>query len=393
MSFRKITDKIYLVGAVDWDRRLFDELIPLPSGTTYNSYLIKGSEKNILIDTVDPPKSDELLENLERLGIDRIDYIVCQHAEQDHSGSIPFVLKKYPSAKVITNEKCKELLIEHLRVTENDFVVVKDNEEFIAGDITLRFIFAPWVHWPETMLTYYIQEEALFTCDMFGSHLATHHLYSDEDDRFKLAAKRYFAEIMLPFRNHIRKHLEKIAAQRVEMILPSHGPVHRRPDIALEFYKEWSSENTKQLVLIPYVSMHDSTKGMVKNLLFELSQRGIDAVPVNLSDTDLGEFAMYLIDASVVVFGVPTVLGGPHPVVAYAAMLMNSLRAPTKGIGFVGSFGWGGKAEEVIRNLLQNIKYNDLGSVFVKGVLKSVEQEKISMLAENIAGFIRNIKN
>ncbi|MCX7958327.1 MAG: FprA family A-type flavoprotein, partial [Deltaproteobacteria bacterium] len=181
MAARKITDRIFLVGAIDWDRRLFDELIPLPAGTSYNSYFIKGTEKNILIDTVDPSKADELFENLDNLGIDRIDYVVCQHAEQDHSGSIPLVLQKYKTAKVVTNEKCKELLIEHLGLTDNDFLVIKDNEEFSAGDMTLKFIFAPWVHWPETMLTYYAEEKALFTCDMFGAHLATHHLYSDED--------------------------------------------------------------------------------------------------------------------------------------------------------------------------------------------------------------------
>ncbi len=392
MALRQIKGSIYSVGVIDWDRRLFDELIHLPAGTTYNSYLIKGSEKVILIDTVDPSKFEEFIENINNLGVDKIDYIVCQHAEQDHSGSIPMILKRYPSAEIITNEKCKDLLIEHLDLNGSSFVIVNDGDELKIGDVSLKFIFAPWVHWPETMLTYYIRENALFTCDMFGSHLATHHLYSDEDDRLKLSAKRYFAEIMLPFRSHIRKHLEKIANYKIDMILPSHGPIHRKPEIILDYYRSWSSDETSSLVLVPYVSMHDSTEIIVKSMISELSKRDVDVFPINLAEIDIGEFAMCLIDASVVVFGVPTVLAGPHPIVAYSAMLMNALRPPTKGIGFVGSFGWGGKTEEVMRNLLQNIRYQDLGSIFIRGVPKREDRDKINIFSEKISLFIKDIK-
>lgn len=384
MAYRKISDKIYWVGAIDWDRRLFDELIPLPMGTTYNSYLIKGSEKNILIDTVDPPKADELFENLKNLGVDRIDYIVCQHAEQDHSGSIPFVLKRFQGSKVITNEKCRDLLVEHLGIHKDDVITIKDDEEFNLKDITLKFIFAPWVHWPETMLTFFKEEGALFTCDMFGSHLATHNLYADEDERLRLAAKRYFAEIMLPFRANIRKHLEKISQYKIDLILPSHGPVHRKPEIPLSYYREWSSDELKPLVIIPYVSMHDSTEGMVKFLETELNRRGIGVVPINLAESDIGEFAMYLLEASTVIFGSPTVLAGPHPLVAYAALIFNALRPATRFVGFIGSFGWGGKTEEILKSLISNVKYTDAGSVFIKGVLKEESKAMLSKLTDKI---------
>lgn len=384
MAYRKISDKIYWVGAIDWDRRLFDELIPLPMGTTYNSYLIKGSEKNILIDTVDPPKADELFENLKNLGVDRIDYIVCQHAEQDHSGSIPFVLKRFQGSKVITNEKCRDLLVEHLGIHKDDVITIKDDEEFNLKDISLKFIFAPWVHWPETMLTFFKEEGALFTCDMFGSHLATHNLYADEDERLRLAAKRYFAEIMLPFRANIRKHLEKISQYKINLILPSHGPVHRKPEIALSYYREWSSDELKPLVIIPYVSMHDSTEGMVKFLETELNRRGIGVVPINLVESDIGEFAMYLLEASTVIFGSPTVLAGPHPLVAYAALIFNALRPATRFVGFIGSFGWGGKTEEILKSLISNVKYTDAGSVFIKGVLKEESKAMLSKLTDKI---------
>ncbi len=381
MAIRKITDKIFLVGAIDWDRRLFDELIPLPMGTSYNSYLIKGSMANVLIDTVDPSKADELLENLSHSGIDHLDYIVCQHAEQNHSGSIPYILKKFPGSKVLTNEKCKGLLIEHIGLKDEDLVIVKDDEELNLRDISLKFIFSPWVHWPETMHTYFKEENALFSSDIIGSHMAKYNIFSDMDNETELSAKRYFAEIMLPFRNHIRKHLEKLRNYRIEYILPSHGPVHRGSLKILNLYRRWSSDEVISLVLIPYVSMHDSTEQMVKYLLGSLISRGIDAMPINLAESDIGEFAMRLIDASTVIFAAPTVLAGPHPVVAYSALIMNALRPPTKNIGFIGSFGWGGKTEEVLRSLISNIKYNDVGSVFIKGCLK----EEGKTLLENMA--------
>lgn len=384
MSVKRITERIFQVGVVDWDRRLFDELIPLPRGTSYNSYLIKGKDKNILIDTVDLRKTDELFENLDSLNINRIDYVVCQHAEQDHSGSIPAILRRFTGAKVITNEKCRDLLVEHFRLKEEDFVLVKDDEALKIGDITLRFIFAPWVHWPETMLTYLEEDKSIFTCDMFGSHLATYHIFSDDDPGTFIESKRYFAEIMLPFRNHLRRHLDRITSCDIEYILPSHGPVHRRPFTILDYYKRWSSDRTTPIVLIPYVSMYGSTANMVKYLANHLELKGLAVIPLNLTETDVGEFATHLIDASTVIFATPTLLGGPHPVVAYAALLMNALRPPTKYIGFVGSYGWGGKTEDVLRGFIANIKYNYIGSVFTKGCPKESTLKDLKNMAERI---------
>ncbi|MCD6572693.1 MAG: MBL fold metallo-hydrolase, partial [Thermoplasmata archaeon] len=206
MAVKKILDGIYSVGAIDWHRRLFDELIPLPHGTSYNAYLIKD-EKIVLIDTVDPSKSKELLANLDELGVDRIDYIIAQHAEQDHSGSLPAVIQKYPTAKIVTNSKCKNMLLDLLPLNEEDFIEVKDGEELSIGSRTLKFIFAPWVHWPETMLTYLKEDGILFTCDLFGSHMATSKMYVSNDALILQEAKRYYAEIMMPFASNIKKHL------------------------------------------------------------------------------------------------------------------------------------------------------------------------------------------
>ncbi|TET38171.1 MAG: MBL fold metallo-hydrolase, partial [Dehalococcoidia bacterium] len=202
MAVREIKHNIYSVGAIDWDRRLFDALIPLPDGTSYNSYLIKGSEKTALIDTVDPTMEDVLINHLNRLRVENINYVVAHHAEQDHSGAIPRVLEKYPQAKVIVTPRCKEMLIDLLLIPEERFITVNDKETVSLGDKTLEFIHAPWVHWPETMLTYLREDKILFPCDFFGSHLATTDLYVTDEGQVYEAAKRYYAEIMMPFRTN-----------------------------------------------------------------------------------------------------------------------------------------------------------------------------------------------
>jgi len=147
MKARKIIEKVYWLAAVDWDRRLFDALIPLPDGTSYNAYLIEGTEKTALLDTVDPTMTNVLLEQLR--DVKNIDYIVCHHVEQDHSGSIPDVLERYSSAKVIISTRGKEMLIDHLHIPEDRIITIEDGETLSLGDKTLKFVYTPWVHWPD----------------------------------------------------------------------------------------------------------------------------------------------------------------------------------------------------------------------------------------------------
>ena len=151
MKPRKLKANIYWVGAVDWDRRLFDELIPLPDGTSYNAYLVKGSEKTALIDTVDPPMKNVLIDNLGQLDVKNIDFVIANHAEQDHSGKLPQILKRYPDAMVVATPKCKSLLMDLLLIPESKIITVEDRETLSLGDKTLEFIHAPWVHWHACM--------------------------------------------------------------------------------------------------------------------------------------------------------------------------------------------------------------------------------------------------
>jgi flavorubredoxin len=388
---REIKKNIFAVGSIDWDRRLFDELIPLPDGTTYNSYLIKGSEKTALIDTVDPVKEKELLENLDEAGINKIDYIIANHAEQDHSGVITTLLKKFPEAKVLTNQKCKDMLMDLLLIPSEKFLTVNDGEKISLGDKTLEFIFAPWVHWPETMLTYLVEDKILFPCDLFGSHLASSELYAVDESKVYSGAKRYYAEIMMPFRNHIKKHLEKLSSYDIKIIAPSHGPIYDKPEFILNAYKDWISDNAKPEVILPFVSMHDSTKKMVEHLISALIKRNIKVIPFNMTRTDIGELAMALVDASTMVIASPIVLGGPHPQVLYAVYLTNLLRPKLKHVSVIGSYGWGGRMLEIIKDMTSNLKIELIDPVIIKGYPKENDFKMLDKLADNILLKIKNL--
>jgi len=382
MKPRAISDGVLALAAIDWDRRLFDSLIPLPDGTSYNAYLVQGNEKTALLDTVDPTKTDELMSQL--AGIDRIDFVVSHHAEQDHSGAIPVVLAKYPNAKLVASTRAKGMLLDLLEIPEERIITVEDGEELSLGDRTLRFVYMPWVHWPETMATYLPQDRILFTCDLFGSHLATSDLYADEERVYE-PAKRYYAEIMMPFRRAIRKHLERVRKIAPALIAPSHGPIYKRPAFIIDAYDEWVSAPPKNRVILPYITMHGSTGSMVEHFVGALMERGVEVEQFNLTTTDIGKLAISLVDAATIVVGTPTVLGGPHPSVLGAAHLAAALNPKLRFATVIGSYGWGGKAAEQIATIIERADIEVLSPVLCKGLPREADFAALESLAQTIA--------
>ena len=386
MEARKIKEGIYWVGAVDWDRRMFDDLIPLPDGTSYNAYLAQGSEKTVLIDTVDPEMSQVLLDRLSQLGTKHIDYIVTNHAEQDHSGTLPQILEKHPEAQVVCTPKCKKMLVGLQLAPQDRFLTVEDGATLSLGGRTLEFIHAPWVHWPETMLTYLCEDEILFPGDLFGSHLATTDLYVTDEGRVYEAAKRYYAEIMMPFAKIIQKHLTKVQGYKISLIAPSHGPMYDRPEFILDSYQDWVLSNPKNIVVLPYISMHGTTREMVEYLVDALTEKGVTVELFNLAVADIGKLAMALVDAATIVIGSPTVLGGAHPKVVYATYLANALRPKVKFVSIIGSYGWGGRMVQQLADLIPNLEVEILDPVVVKGTPGDEDFEALGELAAMIAG-------
>jgi flavorubredoxin len=384
MTLKEIKNNIFYCGLNHRERRMFDELIPLPMGTTYNSYLIKASEKTVLVDTMYPPKADEFLQKLDDAGVTNIDYIVCNHGEQDHSGSLPKLVKKYPNAIILTNPKCKEIIQEMLHIEEEKFQVVADGEEISLGDKTLKFIFAPWVHWPDTMFTYVKEDNVLFTCDFLGSHSPFENVFAVESEALLLGAKRYYAEIMMPFRNFCKKYVQRIKEMNVDMIMTSHGPVYKNPDYILNAYEKWTADEVANEVIIPYVSMYESTKEMVNYMCEKLSDKGITVKPFDVVNEDLGELAMELVEAATVVFGTSMVLAGPHPAAVTAAYLAGLLRPKAKFVAFIGSYGWGGVLTGKLEEALSNLKCEKLETVLVKGKPRKEDFERLDVLIEAI---------
>ncbi len=380
---RTIHGDVLWVGAVDWHRRLFDSLIPLPDGTSYNAYLVRGTNATALLDSVDPSMGAVLEGHLAQVG--KIDYLVHHHVEQDHSGFLPELLKRYPEATVIASPTGKPMLAEHLGIATDRIRAVNDGERIDLGGKTLRFLHTPWVHWPETMCTFLEEEGILFSCDFFGSHLATSDLLVTDEERVREAAKRYYAEIMMPFRTPIRKNLEKIAPLDIRMIAPSHGPIYARPKMIVDEYRRWSDDRPGNETVVAHVSMHGSTARLADALVGQLARQGVTVHHFDLAVADIGKLAMALVDARSVVLGTPTVHAGPHPLAVSAAYLVNALRPKVAVAGLFGSYGWGSRSMEMLAAGLGNLKVKLLDPVHCKGLPGPDDIAAMVRMAESIA--------
>ncbi|MDI9619293.1 MAG: FprA family A-type flavoprotein [Candidatus Nezhaarchaeota archaeon] len=384
-----MADGVYWVGSRDWSRRLFDSLIPLPKGTSYNSYLIVGDGGEALIDTVNPGFELELEEKLRGLtDPGGISYIVMNHAEPDHAGAIPHMLKIASKAKLVTTSQGASMAQALYRVQPDRVMVVRDGEAVNLGGKTLRFIEAPMLHWPETMFTYLEEEGILFSCDFFGSHLAGG-LYSDEVEDLLVHARRYWGEIMMPFRAMAQRALQRVEKLDVRLIAPSHGPVHRHPKQILEAYRRWAGGETRRKVTVVYVSMWGSTELMVKRAVETLEAENVEVAVHNLEVADVGEAVADLVDSRAIVLGAPTVLGGAHPIAFHIAHLVGSLRPPAKFALLLGSYGWGGGAVKQLGKTLEGLKLEVVGSVEVKGSPTAEDLKRVAEAAEALAEKVR----
>ncbi len=394
MAVREICPNIYAVGTINWDLRCFDALMPTPRGSSYNAYFVKGSEKTALIDTSEVTDEAEFITNLMKLKLDSLDYVICLHAEQDHSGLLPLLLNVFPMAKIVTNEICKGLLIEmhKLMEPEDRYIVVGDGETLSLGDKTLKFYLAPWVHWPDTMFTEVVEDRALFTTDFLGTHYASETLFQNDDlPDYLEAAKRYYAAIMMPYRASVQKYLQLVNKIDPKIIGPSHGPVLRMPAKIINLYTDWSSDTPKSKVVVAYVSMHGSTKQMVDFLVDDLLQKGVPVNQYNLLDIDSGVLGSAIVDAATIIIATPTVLFGPHPVSVSSAYLVRALRPKAKYIGIIGSFGWGSNAVNYLSEMLSPLGVEILPPVYIKGLPTETDITELHKLADLIAEKHQNL--
>ncbi len=395
MTWRNIVElskNVYWVGIRDWNRRLFDALIPLPKGTTYNSYLVLGDSKKALIDTVNPGFEKEWEEKIRRLVEPAdVDYVVMNHAEPDHSGSIPFIMSLNHKATLVTSVRGAEMAQVFYDVPNDRIKPMHDGETIDLGGKTLRFIEAPMLHWPETMFTYLPEDKILFPCDFFGLHVAEG-VYDDEVEDLLIFAQRYFGEIMMPFRFNGQRAMEKIKDLDIRVIAPSHGPIHDKPDTILNAYRKWVNGETRQKAVIVYVTMWNSTEKMIRVISETLASEGIEVMRHNLANADIADVARDLVDARAIVLGVPTVLGGAHPLGVHATNLVKVLKPPAKYVVVLSSYGWGAGAIKNIQEVLGPTKMEIIGAMEVKGPPSERDATKIVEIGKALAGKIKDGK-
>jgi flavorubredoxin len=290
--------------------------------------------------------------------------------------------------KLVTTKKGAKMAKLYYGVPESRIQVVQDDEVINLGKRNLRFIHAPWLHWPETMFTYLEEDRILFSCDFFGTHTASG-FYDDDVDEILYYAQRYFGEIMMPFREMGRRAIEKLESLEIEIIAPSHGPIHRNPERIMKAYKEWTAGETKEKVVVVYASMWGSTEKMIKLIANTLLLEGVEVSLHDLASADIGEIAKDLVDSRAIVLGTPTVLGGMHPLALYATYLLRILRPPLKYAAVVSSYGWGGGAVKQLSEFIKGTKLEVVAVHEINGPPSNSDMEKVAEIAEKLVKVVR----
>ncbi len=351
MKTLKIKNGVTWVGALHPELKTFDIIMKTEFGTTYNSYIVKGKEKIALFETVKVKFFDEYIKKIESIvDISKIDYIVVNHTEPDHAGSVEKMLELNPRIKIIGSRAAIRLLKE---IVNRDFesIIVKDGVTVDLGGKTLEFIMAPFLHWPDTMYTYIKEDKVLITCDSFAAHYSFDEVLisklADKED-YMSTLKYYFDMIMGPFKQHMLKAIDKIKDKDIEMILTGHGPVlDENPWKVVNLYKEWATEENifnKKTIIIPYVSAYGYTKTVA-----EAIKKGVESeviIDVFMYDMEVEDkdFVLSRIRwADGVLFGTPTINGDALPPIWDLLMGMSPIVHGRKLAAAFGSYGWSGE--------------------------------------------------
>ena len=358
MSSVKVLDDIYWVGAVDWDVRTFHGFTySTHRGTTYNSYLIVD-DKIALVDSVYAPFAAEMMARIrEVVPPEKIDYVIANHVETDHSGSIAEVLKHAPKAKVVGTARCKQGLSKHY-FGDWDFQVVKTGDEIELGKRKLKFIEAPMLHWPDSMFTYIEKDALLMPNDAFGQHIATSKRFNDEIDENSLMveAGKYYANILWPLSSLVIKKIEEVQKQeiKISMIAPSHGVIWRStPMKIVEAYLRWAKGESEKRVLVVYDTMWGSTEKMARAIVDGISSANVEAKVYRIPSSDRGDIIGDLLEAKGILVGSSTINNGMLPTLAPLLEDLKGLRPRGKIAAAFGSYGWAGGSIKVIEESLR----------------------------------------
>jgi anaerobic nitric oxide reductase flavorubredoxin len=352
-----LKDGVNWVGVVDWNLRDFHGYV-VNRGSTYNAYLIQD-EKTALIDTVKNMFTDELVQNITELtSFEKIDYIIVNHVEMDHSSSLPAVSKLAKKARIFASQRGKEALIDHYGPEFERVETVKTGDELKLGKKTLRFVEAPMLHWPDSMFTYVVEDKILMPNDAFGQHLASSERFDDEVDEHVLMeeAAMYYSNILMPLAPLITRKINEVVAMKIpiDMIAPSHGIIWRKdPMKIINAYLKWSAGTTKDKVVIVFDTMWHSTEKMARAITNGIASQGVEVRLIKLRSYAISEAMTEILDAKTVLVGSPTLNNQMFPTLSSFLTYATGLKPKGKQWGFFGSYGWGGGA---VRSMIEMAK-------------------------------------
>ncbi len=357
----EICSGVHWVGSRHPELTVFDELFPTRCGTTYNSYLIKGSEKIALIDTVKGMFADAFLDKLrEHVDLGDIDLVVVNHTEPDHSGALGKLLEANPHVQIYCT-KAGEKFLEQLYNRSLNTVTVTEGQTLELGGKTLQFVLAPSLHWPDTMFTYLPEDGLLFSCDAFGAHYCGEGLYNDETGAYSTEFAFYFDSIMRPFKEKVREAVAKVEKLDIAMICPSHGPILRsNPMSFVRNYAQWSKapdNGGRARVLLLTLSPHGNTRTMARTIEEVLQARGIDTVAKAAYETPDNELRDEIERADALLVGTPTINRDAPPPIWRALSLLSSVTPKGRKAAVFGSFGWSGEAVKLVEDRLKGVKF------------------------------------
>jgi len=359
----ELTKDIFWVGYVDAEVRDFHGY-RTSRGSTYNAYIILDDEC-ALIDTVKAPFAEKLVENVTKaLNGRNLSYVICNHAEPDHSGSLPRVMKEFPEAKLVCDAKCRDALEKHYDTDGWDFHIVAGGDKLSLGVRELTFIETPMVHWPESMFTYIEEEGILFSMDAFGQHYASENRFDDEEDLDVVMeeAKVYYANIVMLYGKPIAKVLDKASGLKLNIIAPSHGVIWRKNIGAIvAAYLDWVVCKPSSKVLVMFDTMWGSTKKLAEAVAAGAAEAGAQVELINVRESHITDIATEALDAAVFAFGSPTLNQTLMPQMAAALTYLKGLKPTGKMGRAFGSYGWGKGGPEEVNKYLEEMKVDIIG--------------------------------
>ncbi len=389
--YREMAKGVYFIGVDDHHTELFENLWELPLGVSYNSYLIVD-EKIALIETVKEPWTDEWLENIREI-VDpaKIDYIVLNHMEPDHTSALPHIAEIAKNATIVYTSRAQDMQ-RSLYDVELEDKIVEDLDEITLGKKTLKFVHAKFLHWPETMFTYLVEDEIVFSCDAFGAFGALNGKHFDDEIDLRMVeseSRRYLSAIITSYFRFVQDGIKKVKdlGIGIKMIAPSHGPIYRKdPMWIVKKYDEWSSPELEKTCTIVYGTMYGYSHRLAIKLKKELMEQGVEVKLHNVSYSRMSDVLVDSVRAGVLVIGSPTYDAFPFPKIWTFINEIEGKRFPKRPIALFGNYSWGGGSVRKLKQMLEGIRFEVIEpTIRVRGRPSEEENKQIKQLAKEIA--------